>query len=524
MSDVLENSALQRWQRDPISFINALIRDPVTEQPFELCDAQKQFFNHCWKTREDGRLLYPEQCFGAIKKSGKTGTAAMHVLTTTLVYGGRFAEAYVVANDFEQAQSRVFAEIKKICEASPLLKRECEIYQSRILFPQTNACIQAIGSDATSAAGGHPCVSSFDELWGFCSERSRRLYEELVPIPSRRISCRLVTTHAGYSGESSLLEEMYNTGLALPKIAPNLHAGNHRLFFWSHEPLLSIQTASWLEQMRETTRPIQFLRQFENRFVTSESSFIDLAAWDRCVDPQLSAVPADMFLPVYIGVDASTKRDSSAIVAVTFDQKTQKVRLVFHRIFQPSQTEPLDFELSIEATLLDLKRRFQIRRLLYDPFQMQASAQRLIKAGVPNVEEYPQTLDRLTATSQQLYDLITGQAFVAYPSEAIRLAISRTVAIEGTRGWRIGKTTQSHKVDVVIALSLACFAAVRAQGESNFDLSYRWVDDVPIGVADTVEARKARTKKEADDYYQTKLVAYLDSFNAFGRGPPWGQI
>ena len=75
MSDMLENSALQRWQRNPISFIHELICNPVTEQPFELCDAQKQFFSHCWKTREDGRLLYPEQCFGAIKKSGKTGTA-----------------------------------------------------------------------------------------------------------------------------------------------------------------------------------------------------------------------------------------------------------------------------------------------------------------------------------------------------------------------------------------------------------------------------------------------------------------
>jgi hypothetical protein len=37
-------------------------------------------------------------------KTGKTGTAAMHVLTTTLVYGGCYAEGYCVANDFEQAQ------------------------------------------------------------------------------------------------------------------------------------------------------------------------------------------------------------------------------------------------------------------------------------------------------------------------------------------------------------------------------------------------------------------------------------
>jgi phage terminase large subunit-like protein len=518
MTDVLEHSALQRWRHNPISFITEILRNPKTGQPFELFDAQKQFFAHCWQTGDDGRLLYPEQCFGAIKKSGKSGTAAMHVLVTTLVYGGRYAEGYCVANDFDQAQGRVFTEIKKICETSPLLKREADITQSRITFPQTGAVIQAIGSDATSAAGAHPCVSSFDELWGFVSERSRRLFDELVPVPTQRISCRLVSTHAGYSGESALLEEMYKKGLALPEIAPGLHAGNHMLFFWSHEPLATWQTDNWLAEMRQITRPIQYIRQFENRFVTSENSFIDLAAWDRCVDPQASAVPVNMLLPVYIGVDASTKRDSSAIVGVSFDQFSQRVRLVFHRIFQPSQTEPLDFELSIEATLLDINKRFQIRKILFDPYQMQSSAQRLAKQGLP-LQEYPQTLDRLTAMSQQLYDLITGQALIVYPSEAIRLAISRTVALENARGWRITKEKASHKIDVVVALSMACFAAVQAQSEPFFDQSWRWVSEDDSTPLDPKEAAKA----EAEDFYRSKLVSYLDAFGAFGRGPPWGQ-
>lgn len=348
MTDALEHSALARWQRNPVSFINELMRNPKTGKPFELFAEQKQFFAHCWQTGDDGRLKYPEQCIGWIKKTGKTATAGMHGLVTTLVFGDRNAEGYCISNDFEQAQGRVFTAIRQICEASPLLKRECEITQSRVTFPQTGAVIHAIGSDATSAAGAQTCWASADELWGFVSERSRRLFDELVPVPTQRISCRLTTTHAGYSGESTLLEEMYNKGMALPEIAPGLHAGNHMLFTWSHVPLASWQTDAWLAEMRQITRPIQYLRQFENRFVTSENSFIDPGRWDRIVDPQLGAVVADLFLPVYIGVDASTKRDSSAIVGVTFDPHSQRVRLVFHRIFQPSQTEPLDFELTIE--------------------------------------------------------------------------------------------------------------------------------------------------------------------------------
>lgn len=132
MSDLLEDNTLERWQREPISFLEEVLHNPETGKPFELFDAERQFLKHAWETREDGRLRYPEQCFGAIKKTGKTGLAGCHVLTTTLVYGGPYAEGYCVANDFEQAQGRVFEAIRKICECSPLLQRECEITASRI--------------------------------------------------------------------------------------------------------------------------------------------------------------------------------------------------------------------------------------------------------------------------------------------------------------------------------------------------------------------------------------------------------
>jgi phage terminase large subunit-like protein len=125
----------------------------------------------------------------------------------------------------EQAQGRVFAEIRKICETSPLLCREAEITQSRITFPQTGAVIQTIGSDAVSAAGAHPVISRFDEFWGYQSERARQLFDELVPVPTQQISCRLTTTHAGYEQEGNLLVEMYKKGVQLPEIAPGLHAG-----------------------------------------------------------------------------------------------------------------------------------------------------------------------------------------------------------------------------------------------------------------------------------------------------------
>jgi phage terminase large subunit-like protein len=264
-----------------------------------------------------------------------------------------------------------------------------------------------------------------------------------VPPPTRKIACRLTTTYAGFSGESVLLEGLHGRGLEQPEISDDLHAGDGILMFWTHKPIAPWQTVSWIEQMRRQLRANQFLRMIENRFVTSESSFVDLDHWDACVDPALTPMIAEPELPVWIGVDASHKHDSTAIVVTTFDRETQKVRLVAHRVFQPSPDNPLDFEEAIEATLKDLDGKFRIQRVLCDPWQLQSVMQRLQRARIP-VEEYPQTQSNLTAIGQGLFELVQGRNLVLYPDAAMRLAVSRAVAAETSRGWRISKATASQ--------------------------------------------------------------------------------
>jgi hypothetical protein len=109
MTEVLEPNTLERWQREPISFITQVLRNPKGGKPFELFDAQLRWFEHCWQMQDDGRLKYPEQVLSWIKKTGKTTTAALQMLTTLLVFGGRHAQGFCIASDLEQAQQRVFA-------------------------------------------------------------------------------------------------------------------------------------------------------------------------------------------------------------------------------------------------------------------------------------------------------------------------------------------------------------------------------------------------------------------------------
>jgi hypothetical protein len=96
------------------------------------------------------------------------------------------------------------------------LRRAARATASRIDFPETGASITAIASDYAGAAGANPTISTFDELWGYTSERSDRLWDEMVPPPTRKIACRLTTTYAGFSDESELLEGLYKRGLRQP--------------------------------------------------------------------------------------------------------------------------------------------------------------------------------------------------------------------------------------------------------------------------------------------------------------------
>ncbi len=140
------------------------------------------------------------------------------------------------------------------------------------------------------------------------------------------------------------------------------------------------------------------------------STFIDMAWWDSCVDKDAKPLFSAPTLPVWIGVDASVKRDSTALVAVTLSQgllaeqvardryrfaaipdiarlqrlddlaqqaeSTPEVCLVNHRIFRP-EGETLDFEATIERTLYEWSVKYTICGVLFDPYQMISLAQRV---------------------------------------------------------------------------------------------------------------------------------------------------
>lgn len=279
------------YWRNPIAFIRDFLRDPETGRPFVLYAAEELFLRLALTLTPDGRLPFVELLFSAIKKSGKTTLAAMAVLYVVLVIGGAYAEAYILSNDFEQAQSRVFEAIIRLIRANPALKRVAKITERKITFPSTGATITALASDFASAAGAMaPAITVFDELWAFGSERLHRLWDEMIPVPTRKVSVRLTVSYAGFANESTVLQQLYNRGLQGEPVGPSLYrTGDGLLMFWSHEPVAPWQTPAWIEQMRLSLRSSAFQRMILNNFASNSESFIDIALWDAAAAAGVAA-------------------------------------------------------------------------------------------------------------------------------------------------------------------------------------------------------------------------------------------
>jgi hypothetical protein len=94
---------------------------------------------------------------------------------------------------------------------NPVLANRTTVRKKSILF-DNGTIIEALPSDYAGAAGSRHGLTVWDELWAYTSENSRRLYDELTPIPTRKNSIRLIVTYAGFEGESTLLEELYERG------------------------------------------------------------------------------------------------------------------------------------------------------------------------------------------------------------------------------------------------------------------------------------------------------------------------
>jgi phage terminase large subunit-like protein len=385
------------------------------------------------------------------KKAGKTTINAIATTYAALTFPAP-ETAFVVANDFDQAQGRVFVLIADALRAMGLERDgSVTIGATSITFRETRSRIVALPADFAGSAGAIFGISSWTEAWAFRYESAVRLWEELTPIPNRR-SLRIVDSYAGFVGDAPVLEPLWQRALSGQRLDDDLPIyATGRLWAYLDQGEeaqrrawrgTDAALADYYEEQRASLRPGTFARLHLNQWQSGEEAFITSVDWDACVVRELTPIGPTSREALHIGIDAATKGDCAAVVAVVLDGA--RVRLACHRIWTPRKGDPLDLEETVERYLLQLANLHRIETIRFDPYQMARSAATLRKAGLP-MEEYPQTSGNLTAAGQNLYELIKSRGLAVYPDKELRDHAINAVAVDSGRGWKLSKEKASEK-------------------------------------------------------------------------------
>jgi len=147
--------------------------------------------------------------------------------------------------------SRVFKTMTALIEHNEALALEADVLSNSIRM-HNGTLVTPIAADYKVAAGSRHSLVVYDEIWGFESEKARRLYEELTPPPSEFSAWVQVVTYAGFLGEADLLQSIYDRGLGGRRVDAELecYESDELFLFWSNTPRQPWQDAQYYEQQR----------------------------------------------------------------------------------------------------------------------------------------------------------------------------------------------------------------------------------------------------------------------------------
>jgi phage terminase large subunit-like protein len=418
------------------------VKGPKAGEPFILADWQdEEIITPLYDSlRPDGTRRYRQGYLSFARKSGKTTLAAGLALYHLFADGEPGGEVYAAASSREQA-SLLFDVAASMVEASPILRAHCTVSRATKLLRDraSQSILRALSADVPHLHGLNGSFAVLDEI---AQQPNRELFDVLsTSMGARRQPLMLAIGTAGWD-QHSIAYELYSHSQQLLKGSVQDDS-----FFpvvkelprdadWTDESLWPLANPGLgdfrdLEELRQACEraklvPSQqntFRNLYCNQWVSSESRWIDLAAWDDAPEPRVEDGQ-----PCYCGLDLSSTQDVTALACVfphddgTFSLKVfawlpaDNLRERCQRDRVPYDTWAKDRALTltagnvvdyagVEDKLRELRDQYDLREVAFDPWSANQLAQRLTGEGFLMVE-YRQTLANFSEPSKSFEKLV----------------------------------------------------------------------------------------------------------------------
>jgi phage terminase large subunit-like protein len=456
-------------------------RGPMIGQPFTLEAWQQRFLREFYRLDKNGERIYSVGVLGVPRGNGKTPLAAGLGLYE-LVTRTDNPEVYCAAASKEQA-GIAFGFARDFVEEGPLADW---VRASKFKLQAERGLMQVISSEGRLQHGRAPSAALLDELWAFETKREQQTYIALRSALNKRVNAYLLAiTTAGYD-KHSLLGEIYQAALNWPEVtvskngcltvAKDLEHG--MLLYWYGAPgdaaiddekiWRACNPASWIrlrDLKRERADPglgeLEFRRLHLNMWTAVRDAWLDDGCWAGLRTDQQIPDGAD----IYLGVDIGLYHDTTA---VCWAHRLEDGRtLLDAHVWSADPKLPAHTHVrggkirleQIEAFILDLKRRYRVREVAYDPRFFDRSAELLEQAGLTMVE-FLQNSGPMADAYQSFYQL-AHEGLLCHNGDPIFAAHVEATAAEKTeRGWKVRKLKSSQRIDATVA---AVLAVARAQ-------------------------------------------------------------
>lgn len=378
-----------------------------------------------------------------------------------LMTGGEGATVIVAAVDERQA-GIVFNVAARIVELNDDLASRVQVFKDRLVVPSRGASFTCLPASPASLEGLDYSLAIVDEIGRVVPET----WEVIALAQGKREQSTLIGIGTPGPSEDNVLTRLRAYSIDHPEDTSQVYREFSAAGFEDHPPscehcweLANPALDDYLHRdaLRALLPPkmseTHFRRARLCQFVAgNEHPFIDAETWDELS----TGVTVPDGTEVVLGVDASLKDDSTAIVIGTVAAKPHFDKLAVWE--KPRDDDGWQVPiLDVEQALRDAAKRYKVREVAFDPAYFTRSALVLEAEGLPMVA-YAQSPTRQTAATNDLHSSAVAGLFTHSGDADLRRHVLNATVKESDKGIRLAKTSRSRhapKIDLATALMMA---------------------------------------------------------------------
>lgn len=409
------------------------------------------------------------------------------------------AEIYSAAADKDQAKI-VFDQAKAMVEESSSLRKRAGLFKNAITVTKTRSSYKVLSADAFTKHGLNAHGVIFDELH---AQPNRELWDVLTTSMGARRQPLLVTITTAGHDRNSICWEQHEYARRL--LSGEIRDDSYFAFIAAAgEDDDWMEPATWRKAnpgfgatvkvdylMEQCTRAQAspayentFRRLHLNQWTSQESRYIPMHEWDLCA----MKLPDLQGRVCMAGLDLSTTTALTALVlafepvdegepiwlmpffwlpGANLGERAREDKVPYPEwvkagYITATPGNVVDYE-AIKATLVQLKDRFQVEQVAYDPWNATQMAVDLAGLGV-NMVEMRQGYASMSAPTKDLLRLILSRGVSHGGHPVLRwMADNLTVDSDAAGNVKPNKAKSRARIDGVVAAIMALDRLNRAE-------------------------------------------------------------